>query len=177
MRDKTDFETGQIYRQTTTQPLTRRSEFTDISESERPPYQHFENRRQKGRNKRGPSYTRSNFRRPPTYNNRETWQSREAPRGRGNPPFAPEWSSMPLSSYTGATPYMGAQQPPNNVTPMGTAQTASMPHQHISGNAISMGAMQPSLLSHPPGTPGFLGLVGMELRDRERWGYQQPKPS
>lgn len=159
VRDKNDFVTKQIYRQPQPNPYTRKPEYTDLSESEysstdeRAPKNQYDYRR-KFKNKRGISYRRSYPRRPYAANNRETWRPTEQPGERGNPINHSEWPplcSVPSSAIQGGTSHL-----------LGPNPIMSIP---------------PTMAPPPPQPTVFLGMSGMELRDRERWGYQQYKPA
>lgn len=103
--DKRDFETGQIYCANTGNQHFQKPDYNDISESDLSSsdeggikFQGGADNKQRRKFKRGQSYTHTNFRRTPTYNNRETWRSRGHYTDRGNYSNTVDWPSLPSSS-------------------------------------------------------------------------------
>lgn len=196
IRDKRDFESGQIYNiKTTTKNFNNyrtNKSYTDQSESEvsgtdesvgapknpkrypknnknkRPP-QHWQRPQYQNRNYGG-DLSRQTPLSPPRKSlpPKQIWQQPQRSEVATNVHIASEYYGLPSNSSSTLQNVTTNQAPSVSLAPVSMATVAMAPGPMIS---MPMAPCSTTLSAQNP-SPLFLGPPGIQLRDREVWGYQ-----
>lgn len=194
IRDKRDFDTGQIYNIQKRNFPNKNRQYTDISESDKSETDEsvsgtVNNYRQKNtyrnKNKRTPyqNYSQQNKRPPgnPQHPQKQTWQnqkSSEEQRGANSQPSdfftLPSTLSSVLQLAPTVTNSIAHMAPPITMAP----PTVIPPNAMLASGGGQQNLMNQTMTTQlPPFSSPFLGPPGVQLRDREKWAYQGKLPT